>query len=59
MKNKEIIFTLEGKLETVEDINKAIAEKTGEPEHWFDEEEGDWPQYIEYKDGKTLVIAYM
>lgn len=59
MKNREIIFELEGKLETVQEINAAITEATGDPEPWFEEDDTGWIQFVEYKDGKTLVLAYM
>ena len=50
------LFELNGTLENVNDINRAITELTGEPAPFFDEDSSEWKAWVEYKDGKTLVL---
>ena len=42
-------------LEDVNDINAAIEQETGIAD-FFDTESEEWRAWVEYKDGKTLVL---
>ena len=53
---KEFI-TIDGILEDVKDINRAIAEQTGDIEDFFGPESEDWRAWVEWKDGKTIILA--
>ena len=50
------LFELDGTLENVTDINKAITQLTSDPAPFFDEDDNSWKAWVEYKDGKTLVL---
>ena len=49
-------LVLDGTLETVEEINKAIKEETGDYDEFFDTDSEEWRAWIEYRDGKTVVL---
>lgn len=51
------LFVLDGTLEKVEDINKAITDLTGDEEPFFDSNSEEWRAWIEYRDGKTVVLT--
>lgn len=51
------LFVLDGTLEKVEDINKAITDLTGDEKPFFDRNSEEWRAWIEYRDGKTVVLA--
>lgn len=50
------LFKLDGTLENVTEINEAITKLTGETAPFFDEDTTEWKAWVEYKDGKTLVL---
>lgn len=50
------LFEIDGTLENVTEINEAITKLTGEPVPFFDEDSNEWRAWVEYKDGKTLVL---
>ena len=47
---------LDGTLETPEEINKAVEKLTGDPEPLFDTDSDDWRMWVEYRDGKTVIL---
>ena len=49
-------IVLEGTLETVEEINKAYAETTGDAENLFEPDDDGWRAWVEYRDGKTVIL---
>lgn len=49
-------LALDGVLENVNDINAAIAEQTGDPEPFFDADSESWRAWVEWKDGKTIIL---
>lgn len=49
-------ITLDGTLETVEEINKAYAEATGDTENLFEADDEGWRAWVEYRDGKTIIL---
>jgi hypothetical protein len=57
MKNYDVLATFEGTLETVDEINEAIANLTGDDEPCFDPESDDWREWVIWKGGKTLIIC--
>lgn len=62
MKNKEDktmwkdFLELDGILETPEEINKAVTDLTLDPEPMFDTDSDDWKMWVEYRDGKTIIL---
>lgn len=50
------LFRLQGELDSVKEINTAIADQTGDPEPFFDEDSEEWRAWVEYKDGDTIVL---
>ena len=50
-------LVLDGTLENVEEINKAITDLTGDKEPFFDSNSEEWRAWIEYRDGKTVVLT--
>ncbi len=48
-------LTLEGTIENVTELNKDIEKETGIAD-FFDAESDDWRAWVEYKDGKTLIL---
>ena len=51
------LFTLEGTLNTVEEINRAIEAQTMNEEPFFDTDSEEWRGWVEYRDGKTIVLT--
>ena len=49
------LATFEGTL-SVDEINKAVTNLTGDDEPIFDPETDDWRAWVEYKDGKTYIL---
>lgn len=47
---------LDGTLETVEEINKAYGEATGDKEELFETGSEEWRAWVEYRDGKTIIL---
>lgn len=47
---------LDGILETPEEINKAVTDLTLDPESMFDTDSDDWKMWVEYRDGKTIIL---
>lgn len=47
---------LDGTLETVEEINKAYEEATGDKEELFEAGSEEWRAWVEYRDGKTIIL---
>ena len=47
---------LDGILETPEEINKAVEDLTLDPEPMFDTDSDDWQMWVEYRDGKTIIL---
>ena len=47
---------LDGILETPEEINKAVADLTLDPEPMFDTDSDDWKMWVEYRDGKMIIL---
>ena len=51
------LFEIDGTFENVTDINEEIKKLTGDPDPFFDEDSNEWKAWVEYKDGKTLVLV--
>lgn len=49
-------ITLDGTLETVEEINKAYTEATGDTENLFETDDEGWRAWVEYRDGNTVIL---
>ena len=47
---------LDGTLETVEEINKAYEEATGDKVELFETGSEEWRAWVEYRDGKTIIL---
>ena len=50
-------ITLDGTLETVEEINKAYEEATGDTEDLFETDNEAWRAWVEYRDGNTIILC--
>lgn len=50
-------ITLDGTLETVEEINKAYEEATGDTEKLFETDNEAWRAWVEYRDGNTIILC--
>ena len=48
-------LTLEGTIEDVNELNESIEKETGISD-FFDTESEDWRAWVEYKDGKTMIL---
>ncbi len=48
-------LTLEGTIEDVNELNESIEKETGISD-LFDTESEDWRAWVEYKDGKTMIL---
>ena len=50
-------LVLDGTLKTIDEINKAYMELTGDPDPWYDAEDNGWMGWVEWRDGKTIIKA--
>ena len=48
-------LTLEGTIENVNELNESIEKETGIAD-FFDAESENWRAWVEYKDGKTMIL---
>lgn len=46
---------LQGTIEDVATLNKAIEQETDIPD-FFDPDSNEWKAWVEYKDGKTIIL---
>ena len=60
MKEKTSMYkeflVLDGTIENVEELNKAVEAETGCTE-FFDTESEEWRGWVEYRDGKTIILS--
>lgn len=49
------LYELKGTLD-VNEINKAVAELTGDDEPIFDPDTDEWRAWVEYRNGNTYII---
>lgn len=50
-------MTLEGTFDDVRDINKQVAELTGDAEPFFDEDTEEWRNWVDYRNGATVILT--
>ena len=50
-------MALEGIFDDVRDINKQVAQLTGDAEPSFDEDTEEWRNWVDYRNGTTVILT--